>query len=382
MCRVEFSLEEFSVRHGRPSLTRRPARGHGSWAAHAHDAPPARAWAGRCRHAMAPVAQPDGVWKSTYQQNYFARDHDALPKVSAPAANRSAAARATLKMLPIAAEASRTSEANPVGPFNWRPDRSITMMFNHLNFRNGLRDDVLFSPTGSNSRKLTKSRSLPRMSGSSGAALHRKEPLDAEYVRQDFRRKLLRNYRTMLGAWRVLDPLGNGRLSFFDFCRASRQLGCPNTDARALWEALDVNHDGFVTLDEVDPPLAEMLLDFKACIAKASGSASAAWKQHFSSRAHGRCAIEPFENAARRLGYNGDVGAVFDALNVDGLPSGVSFKDFALLDKWFKSSNHGAWDYSGLRPTIILHTDDDAADAEEAFASASAPPSRSFAPRH
>eukprot|EP00927_Polykrikos_kofoidii_P046425 TRINITY_DN40678_c0_g2_i1.p1 TRINITY_DN40678_c0_g2~~TRINITY_DN40678_c0_g2_i1.p1 ORF type:complete len:312 (+),score=32.07 TRINITY_DN40678_c0_g2_i1:135-938(+) len=93
---------------------------------------------------------------------------------------------------------------------------------------------------------------------------------DAAVIRDDFRNKLIRRYKSVLGGWRVLDPRGGGRVSFSDLCRALPDLGyiC---DARALWNALDIKEDGCITLDEVDAGIAWGLAEFTTSLTKTCG---------------------------------------------------------------------------------------------------------------
>jgi hypothetical protein len=57
------------------------------------------------------------------------------------------------------------------------------------------------------------------------------------------------------------------------------------------------------------------------------------------------------------VGFNGAAEAVYAALNADGGGLGVSFRDFALLDCWFRADvaspsfgSSGVWGYHTLRP--------------------------------
>jgi len=98
---------------------------------------------------------------------------------------------------------------------------------------------------------------------------------DAELIRETFRRRLLHRFHSMIGAWKQIDPQSHGRLSFFDFCRACRHMGCDG-EARLLWEILDANSDGFITLEEVDPNLAILLEQFSSQLVLRCGTADAA----------------------------------------------------------------------------------------------------------
>jgi len=169
-------------------------------------------------------------------------------------------------------------------------------------------------------------------------------------MRREFRAALLRKHFSMLRAWRAIDPNGNGRVSFSDFSKATRELGyiC---DAKAVWQALDANEDGFVTLDEIDPDLANLLQGFSAVLSSACGSAANAWKEYFCPLSvHMRCPYRTFTAAAADLGYAGDVDAVFAALDVDKMSAGICSTEFALLDKWFLPQDVKRWSFSNLRP--------------------------------
>lgn len=173
-------------------------------------------------------------------------------------------------------------------------------------------------------------------------------------VRQEFRKALLIRYRSILGAWRELDPRHHGRLAFFDFCRACRHLGYDG-EAKLLWNALDTDGDGFISLWDVDLRLAKMLQNFADALINASGSAEAAWKQFFVSNGMGRSSEASFARSCAAVNFEGDVKAIYDAMNIDRTPTGVSFQDFQLLDKWFKASPGGRWEYHTLRPVLPIN---------------------------
>lgn len=177
-------------------------------------------------------------------------------------------------------------------------------------------------------------------------------PEEAQEIRDKFRRRLVGRYHTTFAAWKQIDPQSLGRLSFFDFCRACRNMGCDG-EARILWEALDQNADGFITLDEFDPSLAVLLEDFSRSLNAKNGTADKAWKEHFNKNGFGRCSAERFFKACERVGFQGNVGSVYDALDVDGPGTGIAFEDFQLLDKFFKTTSGTRWSYGQLRAVIL-----------------------------
>lgn len=161
---------------------------------------------------------------------------------------------------------------------------------------------------------------------------------------------LLRRYHTVIGAWKELDRAQRGRVSYFDFCRACREMGYER-ETRALWEALDKNGDGFLSLEELEPRTGRLLQEFAAAARRAHGTAKDAWERCFCSTGYGRCAAEFFVRGCADLGFQGSAAAVYAALDIDRSPAGVSFKEFLMLDKWFRlAPARGQWKYQMLRP--------------------------------
>lgn len=231
----------------------------------------------------------------------------------------------------------------------------ITAEANNFHFRRALRSTTSFLEFAAPGDMRCTSRSgySSPVGGASphGGSSPRGRPLEVAAVsstRKAFRRLLLVKHGSMVRAWKSLDTNGHGRVSFFHFTRVARDLGNVY-DVQNLWEMIDSDQDGFVTLGEIDPDLALLLGDFSNHISGACGSASAAWRRHFGKSQYGRCSQRAFEKGAGELGYGGDAYAVFHALDID--KTGVSFKDFQMLDKWFKVAPPGSWEYCTLRPT-------------------------------
>lgn len=205
--------------------------------------------------------------------------------------------------------------------------------------------------SGNFTQTLTKSASSLSMSGRMSVCRELGSLSDGHVEsREAFRRQLIRRYGTVLGAWRELDLRRQGRISFFEFCRACQTMGHKGT-VKVVWEALDSDNDGFIGFEDIDPNLAALLKEFLECLLLTAGSAEVAWQAvfHHGGKGQGRVSQKPFMEACDKLGFAGDAAAVFIALNADRLPSGVSYKDFALLDSWFRPAVPGAWGYTALR---------------------------------
>merc|ERR1719502_1106660 len=85
---------------------------------------------------------------------------------------------------------------------------------------------------------------------------------------KDLKKQMLVNYGSIYGAWRnALDLDGNGRLSFGEFCIALRNLGYGG-NVKEIWFALDQDHDGFVSLSDIDPTVDEEITSYKSHMLK------------------------------------------------------------------------------------------------------------------
>eukprot|EP00928_Gymnodinium_smaydae_P044254 TRINITY_DN29527_c0_g1_i1.p1 TRINITY_DN29527_c0_g1~~TRINITY_DN29527_c0_g1_i1.p1 ORF type:complete len:348 (+),score=56.64 TRINITY_DN29527_c0_g1_i1:51-1094(+) len=191
---------------------------------------------------------------------------------------------------------------------------------------------------------------------------------DASTIRVEFQKRLLRYYKNIVLAWCQLDRCRNGRCIFPDVVRVAQECDfvCNMT---TLWKALEYKGDhgecGFVRFENIDPEAAELLRGFTEACAAHSGSAEEAWRRLFVTGDENlRCRKEPFKAAARKLAYDGDVDAVFAALNIEASPAGVMFEEFALLDKWFadhrsqrsRSTLPGLWDAPAVAPNPMRST--------------------------
>eukprot|EP00427_Karlodinium_veneficum_P032339 CAMPEP_0169194404 /NCGR_PEP_ID=MMETSP1016-20121227/6677_1 /TAXON_ID=342587 /ORGANISM="Karlodinium micrum, Strain CCMP2283" /LENGTH=634 /DNA_ID=CAMNT_0009270903 /DNA_START=1 /DNA_END=1902 /DNA_ORIENTATION=- len=172
------------------------------------------------------------------------------------------------------------------------------------------------------------------------AARKAKQLAEEETAFRGFRQKLLHKYHSIVAAWCGLDPHLVGRLSRMQFGRACHQLGYEGS-VTLLWKALDKDSVGFISLYELDEPIARLLEGFAVSVWAACGSAQIAWDRHFNRRlADGsnevkRCAPEAFGRGCKEIGFSGDVDAVYQALNIENSTVSISEENFMILKMWF-----------------------------------------------
>eukprot|EP00419_Tripos_fusus_P054037 CAMPEP_0172804822 /NCGR_PEP_ID=MMETSP1075-20121228/5434_1 /TAXON_ID=2916 /ORGANISM="Ceratium fusus, Strain PA161109" /LENGTH=597 /DNA_ID=CAMNT_0013643475 /DNA_START=25 /DNA_END=1814 /DNA_ORIENTATION=- len=153
-------------------------------------------------------------------------------------------------------------------------------------------------------------------------------------VQENFRSLLLNRYHTVVRAWRDMDNNEDGRLSFYEFMRACQKLGV-DTGAREVWEALDVDHSGFVTLDEVDPDLSNLLGNLAVCIWATCRNLDVAWKQLFNKQGRLRIVLDDFVRGCECVKFPGDASTAFQALRSDMAATGLRRQEFDFLELWF-----------------------------------------------
>ncbi|CAJ1405684.1 unnamed protein product [Effrenium voratum] len=154
-----------------------------------------------------------------------------------------------------------------------------------------------------------------------------------EKIRQDFHELLLRKYGSIAGAWKQIDVNQDGKLSFFEFLRACQSLGV-GKGARQIFGALDLDRSGFISMSEVDAPLAEMMTSLAVTIWSVFGTVEKAWRSCFNRRGALRISEEEFMAATRELGFRGNASHLFQELATERASSGISRKEFGFLHVW------------------------------------------------
>jgi len=126
----------------------------------------------------------------------------------------------------------------------------------------------------------------------------------------------VRRYTTLCRAWRLLlDPKGNGRVSFTAFCVAARSIGFG--DVRKMWAALDLNESGFLSMDEWDPAVFRCLSEFRDICRYHYGSLQTAFSLGLDRTGSKTVTIAELLKFCEEKDFTGDPQVLFRALDVD-----------------------------------------------------------------
>jgi Ca2+-binding EF-hand superfamily protein len=122
---------------------------------------------------------------------------------------------------------------------------------------------------------------------------------------EGFQTALVRKHGNILRAWKeVLDVDGIGHLCFTTFCKACRDTGY-NGNIKKLWNQLDYDGSGFISIDEIAPVQGAMMTQFKQLLRDChGGSLVRAWKETLDVEKASRVSLERFIPACESLGIS------------------------------------------------------------------------------
>eukprot|EP00931_Biecheleriopsis_adriatica_P047507 TRINITY_DN27394_c0_g2_i1.p1 TRINITY_DN27394_c0_g2~~TRINITY_DN27394_c0_g2_i1.p1 ORF type:complete len:691 (+),score=138.37 TRINITY_DN27394_c0_g2_i1:83-2074(+) len=194
-----------------------------------------------------------------------------------------------------------------------------------LSFRQEVRRDV--EPEAKMSR-WEKTRSEPVLLP--GLDARRRKTLS-----QEFKDLLLKSYVNFVRAWRQgLDIDHNNRLEYKEFVRAVKDVGFAGKP-RELWQELDLNGNGWVSLWELDAETAQRLLHFKAAAEATHLCWEAAWHEAMDVREDDRVKLLDFKEGCKQIKYRGETNKLFELLDVDQNKY-LTWETVAWLDTMFE----------------------------------------------
>lgn len=141
---------------------------------------------------------------------------------------------------------------------------------------------------------------------------------------------LKRRYGNLVRAWRLsIDIEGTWKLSFNDFGPALRRLGFEGS-IRQMWQELDVDGDGIVTLAEFAPRLSELVVRFGQFLKERFKGADEAWAT-FAPRGKRQLDLNEFTYACSAMGWTSDVQTLHNALDSSPGRGHITQRDFEWL---------------------------------------------------
>lgn len=135
--------------------------------------------------------------------------------------------------------------------------------------------------------------------------------------REAFIALLRRRFGSIPRAWRVhFDPGCNGKLNKAAFFEAARKVGYMDS-LSTLWNELDQDKSGFISMDELDLEAHRLLSTFKGALLGRFGSMAAAWLAMDADKT-GRLELREVEDVCELLGIGRDRGrAIFSWYDFD-----------------------------------------------------------------
>mmetsp|Transcript_71909 Transcript_71909/g.161394 ORF Transcript_71909/g.161394 Transcript_71909/m.161394 type:complete len:416 (+) Transcript_71909:3-1250(+) len=148
----------------------------------------------------------------------------------------------------------------------------------------------------------------------------------------EFRSFTSRRFGNPVRTWFMLDPEANMRLGEQQFARKCVEIGFRG-NIMALWQYIDSDQTGTVSLLELDSSSAVMLAGFKLLLQEKFNNRSIEAFHFIDERRSGRVDRPTFVAGLKCAGYHGAISRLFDLLDRQGLGI-ISASDLKFLDTW------------------------------------------------
>jgi Ca2+-binding EF-hand superfamily protein len=151
---------------------------------------------------------------------------------------------------------------------------------------------------------------------------------------QDFKETLRRNAGSLFKGWRrLLDPDGSMTVQRADLFKVCQKLNWKG-DVRSLWKALDHDNSQITTLEEFDPPGAQILAQFKTWAQENFGQKPAAAMFHtFDKQNLRRLRYAQFVHEVQSRGFHRKAKSLLLWLDWQDKKC-LHEEDFSFLDHW------------------------------------------------
>merc|ERR1719161_2813305 len=130
----------------------------------------------------------------------------------------------------------------------------------------------------------------------------------------EYKELLERKYGSLMGAWRnLLDSDGSGKITFNEFCQATRSIGYGG-NLKDLYAEFDTDNSGFISLKELDKDAYETVEAFNQFLQDKYGSLAAAWARGFGKTEFAQIDLENFSLKIKEMGWEGEGRKLFKLL--------------------------------------------------------------------
>jgi len=152
----------------------------------------------------------------------------------------------------------------------------------------------------------------------------------------ELRQILMGKFGTLTRAWRTaLDTRDQGIIDCREFCEAMNKISFVG-NLRSLWNNMDLDQSGFISLSELDKEGSEALEKFRVRCVVQFGSMQAAWDNCLDKNKSGGMSLGEMKDAAKDLGYQStrEVAYLFSLLQATPGSFAIQAHDILFLQKW------------------------------------------------